>query len=140
MVQFHGLATKFSLVTMHWYNNHKAGLTLAERLADRVTKWTGSFTAFTTSVMIVLIWGMLGPVFQYSDTWQLVINTGTTIVTFLMVFLIQNNQNRQENRDRHQAEVDFATTVAAKQEIEALALELSRIEVEKLDAIIKKLS
>ena len=50
--------------------------------------------AFAASVLVVIIWGATGPVFGYSDTWQLVINTGTTIITFLMVFLIQNTQNR----------------------------------------------
>jgi low affinity Fe/Cu permease len=50
--------------------------------------------AFAIAVLIVIIWGVTGPVFDYSDTWQLVINTGTTIITFLMVFLIQNTQNR----------------------------------------------
>jgi low affinity Fe/Cu permease len=61
-------------------------------------KWTshvsGSPTAFALAIGIVLIWALTGPLFGYSDTWQLVINTGTTIVTFLMVFLIQNTQNR----------------------------------------------
>jgi low affinity Fe/Cu permease len=61
-------------------------------------KWTshvsGSPAAFALAIGIVLIWGVSGPLFGYSDTWQLVINTGTTIVTFLMVFLIQNTQNR----------------------------------------------
>ena len=54
----------------------------------------GSRWAFAAAVMVILVWGLLGPVHHYSDTWQLVINTGTTIVTFLMVFLIQNTQNR----------------------------------------------
>jgi low affinity Fe/Cu permease len=54
----------------------------------------GSAWAFWMAVSIVLIWGVTGPIFRYSDTWQLVINTGTTIITFLMVFLIQNAQNR----------------------------------------------
>ena len=54
----------------------------------------GSPLAFLAGVIIVLVWGVTGPAFRYSDTWQLVINTGTTIVTFLMVFLIQNTQNR----------------------------------------------
>jgi low affinity Fe/Cu permease len=54
----------------------------------------GSAWAFATAVLIILIWGLTGPMFHYSDTWQLIINTGTTIVTFLMVFLIQNTQNR----------------------------------------------
>src|SRR5437016_8893156 len=54
----------------------------------------GSAWAFATAILIIVIWGLTGPMFHYSDTWQLIINTGTTIVTFLMVFLIQNTQNR----------------------------------------------
>ena len=65
-----------------------------ERVARAITEWTGSSSAFGLAVSIVVVWAALGPVFGYSDTWQLVINTGTTIVTFLMVFLIQNSQNR----------------------------------------------
>jgi low affinity Fe/Cu permease len=65
-----------------------------ENLSGRVTKWTGSTPAFACALGIVAAWGLLGPVFHYSDTWQLVINTGTTVVTFLMVFLIQRSQNK----------------------------------------------
>jgi low affinity Fe/Cu permease len=64
-----------------------------ENLARAVTRFTGSTPAFTIAVGIILVWGLTGPLFHYSDTWQLVINTGTTIVTFLMVFLIQRSQN-----------------------------------------------
>lgn len=64
------------------------------RAATRVSTWAGSATVFLLAVATVVIWGVTGPLFQFSDTWQLVINTGTTIVTFLMVFLIQNTQNR----------------------------------------------
>ena len=63
-------------------------------LSARIASWTGQPLAFILAVGVVLIWGVTGPLFHYSDTWQLVINTGTTIVTFLMVFLIQNTQNR----------------------------------------------
>lgn len=65
-----------------------------ERISDRITYWTGSASAFTIAVGIIVIWGISGPIFNYSDTWQLVINTGTTIITFLMVFLIQKTQNK----------------------------------------------
>ena len=65
-----------------------------ERLANRVSTAAGRPRAFLLALAIVAIWGLSGPVFHWSDTWQLVINTGTTIVTFLMVFLIQNAQNR----------------------------------------------
>jgi low affinity Fe/Cu permease len=64
----------------------------------RISKWTcraaGHPATFATAILIILLWAVTGPVFHYSDTWQLFINTGTTIVTFLMVFLIQNTQNR----------------------------------------------
>ncbi|WP_025145476.1 low affinity iron permease family protein [Pedobacter jeongneungensis] len=65
-----------------------------ERVSNQITCWTGSLWAFTTAFAIVIIWGISGPIFHFSDTWQLVINTGTTIVTFLMVFLIQKTQNK----------------------------------------------
>lgn len=64
------------------------------RFAERVSVWTGRPIAFALAFAVVLIWAGSGPVFHYSDTWQLVINTGTTVVTFLMVFVIQNSQNR----------------------------------------------
>jgi low affinity Fe/Cu permease len=67
---------------------------LFERLAQLVAGWAGRPPAFILALSVVIVWGVTGPLFQYSDTWQLVINTGTTIVTFLMVFLIQNAQNR----------------------------------------------
>jgi low affinity Fe/Cu permease len=65
-----------------------------ENIATRITCWTGSSMAFGIAAGIVLTWIISGPFFHYSDTWQLVINTGTTIVTFLMVFLIQKAQNK----------------------------------------------
>ena len=65
-----------------------------EKFANKITQWTGSNFAFIGACSVVLIWLVTGPVFDYSDTWQLVINTGTTIVTFLMVFLIQKSQNK----------------------------------------------
>jgi low affinity Fe/Cu permease len=62
--------------------------------ARRSSQVLGSAWAFIVALFIIVIWGITGPAFHYSDTWQLIINTGTTIVTFLMVFLIQNTQNR----------------------------------------------
>jgi low affinity Fe/Cu permease len=71
----------------------KLGLWL-ERSASAVTRWTGSTSAFALACGIILVWALTGPLFNFDDTWQLVINTGTTIVTFLMVFLIQRTQNK----------------------------------------------
>ena len=64
------------------------------KFAARSSQYLGSRWAFLAAIGVILVWGVTGPVFHYSDTWQLIINTGTTIVTFLMVFLIQNTQNR----------------------------------------------
>jgi low affinity Fe/Cu permease len=63
-------------------------------IANRTSQAAGRATTFMVAAGVVLVWAITGPLFQFSDTWQLVINTGTTIVTFLMVFLIQNSQNR----------------------------------------------
>ena len=65
-----------------------------EKLSYQATKATGTSVAFILAVSVIIIWAITGPLFNYSDTWQLVINTGTTIVTFLMVFLIQRAQNK----------------------------------------------
>lgn len=65
-----------------------------EKMSLKVTKAAGSTAAFIIAMLVVLVWLVTGPMFNYSDTWQLVINTGTTIVTFLMVFLIQRSQNK----------------------------------------------
>jgi low affinity Fe/Cu permease len=65
-----------------------------ERMSHLVTVWSGSSGAFTLAALVIVVWLATGPLFHFSDTWQLVINTGTTIVTFLMVFLIQRAQNK----------------------------------------------
>ena len=67
---------------------------ILERFSRKATEATGTSTAFIIALTIVVVWIATGPIFHYSDTWQLVINTGTTIVTFLMVFLIQRSQNK----------------------------------------------
>jgi low affinity Fe/Cu permease len=65
-----------------------------DKFCSRVTHITGSSSAFMIALGVIIVWGVTGPLFNYSDTWQLVINTGTTIVTFLMVFVIQQSQNK----------------------------------------------
>jgi low affinity Fe/Cu permease len=82
-----------------------------EGLARLVTEWTGGSWAFAVALATIIVWGMTGPVFGFSDTWQLVINTGTTIVTFLMVFLIQ----RSQNKDSHAVHLKLNEIVAALQ-------------------------
>ena len=63
-------------------------------VATKISQWTGRSIVFVVAIFLIIIWMVSGPIFQFSDTWQLIINTSTTIITFLMVFLIQNTQNR----------------------------------------------
>lgn len=65
-----------------------------DNLANHVTRLSGKPMAFIIALALILVWGLTGPIFKFSDTWQLVINTGTTIITFLMVFIIQQTQNK----------------------------------------------
>src|SRR5215203_7466685 len=67
---------------------------LLERLSQKATQATGTSKAFIMALAIIIVWAVTGPIFDFSDTWQLVINTGTTIVTFLMVFVIQQSANK----------------------------------------------
>lgn len=102
-----------------------------ERFAHEVARWTGRPIAFGIAAGTIIVWVTTGPVFGFSDTWQLVINTGTTIVTFLMVFLIQQSQNR----DTLALQVKLAELViavkGAKNQL-AVAEELSEHELEAL--------
>jgi len=75
-----------------YHAHNKKGL--FTRFAERVALLSGSSYSFIAAFALIIVWAISGPVFAFSDTWQLVINTGTTIITFLMVFLIQNSQNR----------------------------------------------
>jgi low affinity Fe/Cu permease len=88
----HGESSEARIVTAEYFMAVRAGI--IERLARRATTWTGSSVAFGLAVLTIVIWLITGPFCGFSDTWQLVINTGTTIVTFLMVFLIQRTQNK----------------------------------------------
>jgi low affinity Fe/Cu permease len=76
---------------------HKHGVSVSDRfehVSRVIADFTGSTPAFGIALSVIVVWALLGPVFRFSDTWQLVINTGTTIITFLMVFLIQRSQNK----------------------------------------------
>ena len=102
-----------------------------DRLAQAVARSAGRPTTFVISVALVVLWGISGPVFGFSDTWQLVINTGTTIVTFLMVFLIQNTQNR--DTDALQVKIDELLRVTEGARLALLDLEAMKAEeIEKI--------
>jgi len=92
-MQIYFLLTGFKLFTMKKKEQNKFKKTF-DKFSGAVTKATGSPAAFLIAMSVVIVWGITGPLFKFSDTWQLVINTGTTIVTFLMVFVIQQSQNK----------------------------------------------
>src|SRR6188472_3504048 len=101
------------------------------RIASLIAGWAGQPAAFLLALSVVLVWAVTGPLFAFSDTWQLVINTGTTIVTFLMVFLIQNTQNR----DSEAIQVKLDEIMRAIGEAQNELLDLEELEEEDLDRI-----
>ncbi|HEU5125650.1 MAG TPA: low affinity iron permease family protein [Verrucomicrobiae bacterium] len=102
-----------------------------DRFARQSARWTGSSCAFLIAVLVVLTWIVTGPVFHYSDTWQLVINTGTTIITFLMVFLIQSTQNR----DSEAVHLKLDELLRATDGAHTALLDIEELSEEQLDEI-----
>ena len=101
------------------------------RFAKRTSTLTGRPATFLLALAVILVWGITGPLFHFSDTWQLVINTGTTIITFLMVFLIQNTQNR----DTEALQIKLDELIRAQKDANNALLDLEELDDEELDRI-----
>jgi low affinity Fe/Cu permease len=101
------------------------------KFAQTASRAAGSPTAFTLAIAIIVVWAVCGPIFDYSDTWQLIINTSTTIVTFLMVFLIQNTQNR----DSQAVQIKLDELIRAIESANNSLLDLEDLEQGDLDLI-----
>ena len=101
------------------------------KFARASARWTGRPAAFVLAVLFILVWLVTGPIFHFSDTWQLVINTATTIVTFLMVFLIQNTQNRDSEAVQLKLDELLRSTRGAHNAL----LEIEELSEEELDDI-----
>lgn len=104
-----------------------------EKIANKITQWTGSSYAFGFACGAILVWIITGPIFHYSDTWQLVINTGTTIITFLMVFLIQKTQNK----DSKAIQLKLNELIAASLHASNRMVDIEDLEESELDTLHK---
>jgi low affinity Fe/Cu permease len=103
------------------------------RFAKWASRASGRPATFVTAISIILIWAITGPIFEFNNTWQLFINTGTTIVTFLMVFLIQNTQNR----DTEALQIKLDELLRSMENAHTVLLDLEELDEEELDVIRK---
>jgi low affinity Fe/Cu permease len=109
----------------------QADRSLFTRLSQATAHWAGKPQTFFVALSIIVLWAVSGPVFGFNDTWQLVINTSTTIVTFLMVFIIQNSQNRDTAAMQIKLDELLSKVEGAREEL----MDLEELDEEKIEAI-----
>lgn len=113
--------------------NHHKKQNRFEQFSNWATRATGSSAAFLLALTAIVVWLITGPVFKYSDTWQLVINTGTTIITFLMVFLIQKSQNK----DSKAIQIKLNELIAANEKASNRMIDIEDLTEKELDQLHK---
>lgn len=104
------------------------------KFSQALSQWTGSPRTFLVAILLICVWASTGPLFHYNDTWQLIINTSTTIITFLMVFLIQNTQNR----DTDQLHIKIDELLRVTKDAQNAVLSLDNLDQKELHALRKK--
>ena len=140
-------ALGFSRQTLahYWYSLFKTSKVeenktpFFERMSNKITHFTGSSHAFMVAVVIILVWAVTGPLFNYSSTWQLIINTGTTIITFLMVFIIQKSQNKESKAIQLKLNELVASAKGASNRLVNIE-DLDEMELDQLHALYNKLT
>ena len=117
-------------------NEHRKGSTrdYFQAFATRCSQVAGSRWAFLTAVLLIVVWAATGPIFRYSDAWQLVVNTATTIITFLMVFLIQNAQNR----DSHALHLKLDEIIRAKRSANNKMIDIEKLSDKELTLLARE--
>lgn len=104
------------------------------RFSHALSRWAGSPRTFIAAICLIVLWGLTGPLFHYNDTWQLLINTSTTIITFLMVFLVQNTQNR----DTDELHIKINELLRVTTEAQNALLNLDKLDQKELRLLRKK--
>jgi uncharacterized membrane protein len=127
-------------MTIHWHQTHREKLTMSDLLADRVASFMGSWKFIIIQTALVIVWmtlNLIGYMYHWDEYPFILLNLVFSTQAAYAAPIIMQSQNRQSERDRHHAEADYQINCAAKSDIETLAKELARLELDKLDKILE---